>query len=60
MDEELVTVQKCTQLHNDLEKRIASIEDDIKLAKIALQVIRWSLGVAIATAIIIAVERLLQ
>ena len=48
-----------THRHTDLENRIASMEADIKLAKIGLQVVRWSVGVAIATAIILLVQRAL-
>jgi len=46
-------------MHTELETRLKAIEGDIRLAKIGLQVFRWSAGVAIATAIIILVQRLL-
>ena len=46
-------------MHTALETRLKAIEGDIRLAKIGLQVFRWSAGVAIATAIIILVQRLL-
>jgi len=46
--------------HTEIEIRLKAIEGDIKLAKIALQVARWAVGIGIATAIIIIVERLFQ
>jgi len=46
--------------HSDYEERLASIENDIRLAKIGLTVLRWAAGVAIATGIIVLVQRLLQ
>ena len=48
-----------THRHTDLEKRLALIENDIKLAKIGLTAFRWAVGVAIATGIIVLVERAL-
>ena len=45
--------------HPDLEARVASIENDIRLAKVGLMVLRWAAGVAIATGIIVVVQRLL-
>ena len=48
-----------THRHTDLETRLALIENDIKLAKIGLTAFRWAVGVAIATGIIVLVERAL-
>jgi hypothetical protein len=53
-------MQESTHHHPDIEKRLVSIENDIRLAKLGLLVIRWSIGLAIATAIIAAVQRLLE
>ena len=41
------------------EFRLASMEADVKMAKLALTAVRWAVGVAIATAIIVAVQRIL-
>jgi len=45
--------------HTDLEARLVSMENDIRLAKLGLTVFRWAAGVAIATGIIVLVERAL-
>ena len=60
LDEWLRRMEKLEFAQVALEGRLVSMENDIRLAKLGLTVFRWAAGVAIATGIIILVQRLLQ
>ena len=60
LDEWLHRMEKLEFAQVALEGRLVSMENDIRLAKLGLTVFRWAAGVAIATGIIILVQRLLQ
>lgn len=56
----MTDVQEPTHQHPDIEKRLTAVENDIRLAKIGLTVFRWAASVAIATGIIVLVQRVLE